>query len=149
MPAGEVRDADIVDLAGAHEHIKRREHLFGRRECIEAMELEQVDIIGAEPAERSINGCKQMLARRTKVVRSVAETESCLGRDQHLVAAAFDGLAKNAFGFAERIDVRTVEHRHAGIKADVHQSPRFGRIGTAPRSEAADDLARSRSNSLS
>jgi len=50
VPAGEVRDADIPDLAGAHQHIERRQHLFGRREGIEAVELEQVDVIGAEPA---------------------------------------------------------------------------------------------------
>src|SRR2546429_679039 len=79
-----------------------------------------------------------MLSRRPDVVGAVAEAERRLGRNQNLVAAALDGLAENALGLAERIDVRGIEHRHAGIEADIQKAARFGRVSGAPCREAAN-----------
>ena len=138
MPTGEVRDTDIADLAGAHELVEGGEHLFGRSEGVETVELEQVDVVGAEPAQRTVDGLEQMLPRGADVVGPITEAEGRLGRDQHLVAAALDGFPEHALGFAERIDIRGVEHRHAGFETDVQKAPRLGRVGRAPRGKAAD-----------
>ncbi|MHC2389353.1 hypothetical protein ACVIHB_004169 [Bradyrhizobium liaoningense] len=138
VPAREIRDADVADLAGTHEHVECCEQLFRRGEGVEAVQLEQVDVVGAEPAQRTVDGREQMLPRRADIVGTLAEAEGRLGRNQNLVAAALDRFAEHPLGFAERIDIRGVEHRHAGFEADVQKAPRFGRVSRAPSRKAAD-----------
>ena len=55
LPAGEVGDADIAQLAGAHEVVERRQHLLDRRAGVEGMQLQQVDVVGAEAAQRGLD----------------------------------------------------------------------------------------------
>src|SRR5258708_31577462 len=97
------------------------------------MQLKQVDVISAEPPQRGVDRGDHMIARRADVVGLVAEPERRLGGNEHLVAATLDRRAQNVFRFTLGIAVRGVEHGDAGIKADIQQSPRAGRVGVAPR----------------
>jgi hypothetical protein len=47
LPAGKIGDANIAQLAGTYERIERRQHLLDRREGVESVELEQIDVVGA------------------------------------------------------------------------------------------------------
>ena len=47
LPAGEIGDADITQIARTHERIQRRQHLLDRCEGVEGVELEQIDVVGA------------------------------------------------------------------------------------------------------
>ena len=49
VPAGEIRAADVADLAGAHQVVERAQRLLDRRQGVEAVQLKEVDVIGAEP----------------------------------------------------------------------------------------------------
>ena len=54
MPAGEVRDADVANLAGADQSIERRQHLFDRRHGVEAVQLEEIDVVGPQTLQRML-----------------------------------------------------------------------------------------------
>ena len=73
-----------------------------------------------------------MKARRADVVGPVAEAEGRLGRDENLVAAALDRLAEDVLGHAVGIDVGGIEHRDAGVEADIDHAARFGDVGRSP-----------------
>ena len=129
MPAGEIRAADVTDLAGAHELIERRQRLLDRRVVVLAVQLQEVDRLDAEPLERALDRLQKMLARRAVVVRAVAHRECRLGGNEQAVALALDRLAQDLFGEPGGIDVGGVEQAHAVIETDVDQSRRAGRVG--------------------
>jgi hypothetical protein len=95
LPAREVGDADIAKLAGADQVVEGRQHLLDRRAGIEGMQLQQIDIIGAEPAQRRVGRPDQARPRCAGVIRALTQGQRGLGRDQNLVAAALDGLAQH------------------------------------------------------
>ena len=98
MPAGEIGAAGVADFSGADEIIEAAQNFFLRCHGVKAMELEQVDIIGAKAFQRTIHGFRQMGARGAHIIGPVAEAEGCLGGNDHLVAAALDGSTQNFFG---------------------------------------------------
>ena len=55
VPAGEVRRADVANLAGAHEVIERAEHFLDRGQGVEPVQLEEIDVIGAEPPQALVD----------------------------------------------------------------------------------------------
>ena len=132
VPAGEVRAADVADLAGAHQIVERAERFLDRRQRVEAVQLVEVDVVGAEAAQARLDRAGQVVARGADVVRSRPAAEGALGRDEHLVAPALDRLAEDLLGQAVRVDVGRVEHRDAGLEADVDEPRRLGDVARAP-----------------
>ncbi len=53
VPAAEVGAADVADLALANELVERRQRLFHRRVVVLPVQLEEVDVVGAEPSRFS------------------------------------------------------------------------------------------------
>ena len=132
VPAREVRAADVADLAGPHQVVERAQHLLDRRHGVEAVELVEVDVVGAEPAQARLDRPDQVVARRADVVGAGAEAEGPLGGDDHLVAAALDRLAQDLLGHAVRVDVGRVEHGEPGLEADVDEPRGLGDVARAP-----------------
>ena len=60
VPAGEVRAADVANFAGAHEIVESDENFLDGRHRIEAVQLEEVDIVGAQAAQACFNSPQQM-----------------------------------------------------------------------------------------
>src|SRR4051794_38110170 len=108
MPAGKIRAADIADLAGADEVVERVQRFLNWGERIEAVELEEVDIVRSEALEGALDCGDQVEARRADVVRAGAQAKGGLGRDKHLVAPALDRGAQHLLGKALGIDVGAV-----------------------------------------
>src|SRR5262249_45009429 len=100
VPRGKVRAPDVTDLAPPDEIIERSHDLFDGRERIEAVKLVNVDEIGAEAAEAGVDSFDQVVARGAEVIGPGAHAKRSLGRDDHLVATALDGLAENFFSHA-------------------------------------------------
>src|SRR5690606_33793995 len=90
LPAGEVRDPDIAHFPGAHQGIEGGQHLLDRRTSVEGMELEQVDVIGAESTERGLAGLDQAGPGRASVMWAVTGGQAGLGGEEYLVPSAFD-----------------------------------------------------------
>jgi hypothetical protein len=135
VPAREVRGADIAELAAAHQLIECRQRLLDRGVVVLAVELEQIDVIGAESPQRGLDRDEQMLARGAVVVGAVAGREGRLGRDQDPIALAGDCLAEDLLREAIGVDIGGVEHRDATIEAQVDQPRRAFDVRGAPRPE--------------
>src|SRR3984885_6391952 len=132
MPAGEIRAADVADLAGANELIERRQRLLDRGVVILPVQLEKIDRLDAEALERTFDRHQKMLTRGAIVVRAVAHREGRLGGNEQAVTLALDRLAQDLFGEPGRIDVGSVEQAHAVIETYVDQSRRAGGVGWSP-----------------
>ncbi len=135
LPAGKIGNADIAQLARAHERVEGRQHLFDGRSGIEGVQLQQVDIVGSEPFQRLFHTADQARARRACGVRSFADRKRQLRRQNDVVAPALDRGAKNLFRSAVGIDVCRVEKIDARLQANVDEAARLGRIRTAPGAE--------------
>ena len=135
MPAGEVGAARVPNLPGAHQVVQRAHGLFDGRRCVEGMELEKVDVVGAKAAQAGFYSMNQVKARGADIIGARASAERCLGRDDHLVPAALDRLAQDLFSRAARVTVGRIEHAEIGLKADIHQPACLGDIRGAPRLE--------------
>ena len=92
-----IRRADVADLAGSNEVIEGAEDLLDRREGVEPVELEEIDVVGAQSPKAGVNGADEMKPRRTDVVRIPAMTKTRLRGDEHAIAPAGDGSAEDLF----------------------------------------------------
>ena len=135
MPAGEVGAADVADLAGPHEIVQRGEGLLDWGQGIEAVQLEEIDMIGLQPLKGGVARIDEMPAGGADIVRPRAGAERRLGRDQHAVAPSLDCLAQDLLGGAVGVDVGAVKHRQACIQADIDQAAGRRDIGVAPGTE--------------
>ena len=131
LPPGEVRGADVPDLARPHEAVERREHLLDRCTGVEGMQLEEVDVVGAEPPQCGVARREQTCPGGAGIVGTVPHRQGRLGREQHPVAAAPDRLTEDLLGRAVGVDIGGVEHRNPGVQADIHEPPRLAGIGVA------------------
>src|SRR4051812_32946581 len=102
VPAGEVRAADVAKLALAHQVRERIQRLLDRRGGVEAVQLEQVDVVRAEPLQGALYGADQMMARGTEVIRISAGAEGGLGREDDAVASPRNGAPEDLLGTAVR-----------------------------------------------
>ena len=96
------------------------------------MQMVDVYIIGAQPAQAGFERPAQMVARGADVIRPVAKAKCCLGGDQRPVALAVQSLAQHLLRVAIGVNVRRVEEVDAGLQANVNQPSRFLYIGRAP-----------------
>ena len=62
LPAGEVRQSGVVDLAGAHGVVEEAQGLVERRERVVGVHLVEVDALDAEAAQRRVERRGQVLA---------------------------------------------------------------------------------------
>jgi hypothetical protein len=89
-PAGEVRRADVDDLAVLDEHLHRLPDLIERRAPVHVMHLVQVDVIGLQASQRPLpSHARPMLRadRKVSLGQSLMEPYQ-LGGDHDLVPAA-------------------------------------------------------------
>lgn len=135
LPSSEVRDAEVAHLPLADELVEGREDLVDRCLRVERVQLQEIDVVGAEPPQRCLGCPDEPRARRAGVLRAVAHRQRCLRREQDLIASALHGRAEDLLRGAVRVDVGRVEQRDAGVEAEVDKIPCLARIGIAPRAE--------------
>ena len=83
---------------------------------VEAVDLVEVDPVGAEAAQAGFALLDDPAARVAELVRAVAHRAVHLGREHDLVAAAFERLADDLLGLAARVDVGGVDEVDAGVE---------------------------------
>ncbi len=131
----EARRSDSAHLAGSHKIIERQESLADLGVIVIAVDLVEVDVIGAKPAQTVLDLARDPATRSALHVRIVAERQSELRRQNDILAATFDGLPDNLFGFAERIDIRGIEKIDARIDGAADDADRVFVVGVAHRAE--------------
>ena len=63
VPSGKVRARDVTDLPALYEIIQRIENFFDGSERVEAVQVIDVDVIGAQPLQARLTGRDQVIAR--------------------------------------------------------------------------------------
>src|SRR3984893_17953402 len=109
MPTGKVGYADVADLARANERVEGREHFFGRRHCVETVQLEKVDVVRTQPLQGSLDRLNQMIAGGADIVMFNACSERALrGDNLSVTRSVLNGRAQDGFCGATGIDIRAV-----------------------------------------
>src|SRR5665647_419826 len=131
LPGGEIGDSDVEDLAHAHEIAERLERLLDGRARVDAMDLVEVDVVGAEAAQAGIDGLHDVLTPEPHVVDvagagrgRVAHRAAELGGDHDGLAGDACGLERppqDLLGLATRVHVGGVEEVDAGVERGAHQ----------------------------
>ena len=80
------RDADVERLPLPHGGVERAHRLLERRLGVEAVRVEDVDVVEAHPREALVEACEQVLARSPLAVRAGPHVVAGLRRDDDLVA---------------------------------------------------------------
>ncbi len=96
------------------------------------MQLKEVDVIGAQPAQRRLDRTGQVITGRTDIVRPFAGLEGRLRGDEHGIAPAFDGLAEDFLRQTVRVDIGGIEQVEPSLKADVNEAGRFCDVHASP-----------------
>ena len=131
VPRRMIRAADVADLPLADEIVERAQRLLDRDELIGLVAHVDVEVVGAQPAQAPLAALDDVLARQADVVDALADAHEHLGHDDELLALAFERLAENLLGAAERIHVGGVDHRDARLAADVEHPRRLGHAEVA------------------
>jgi hypothetical protein len=120
LPRGEVAEAHVAGLAGAHHVVEGAQRLLQRRDGIHAVDLVQVDVIGAQAAQAPVDAVHDVLARQAHVVGAGAGAAAHLGGEHELAAVEAhrrDGLAYQALALALVVDVGRIQEVHAAPPA--------------------------------
>ena len=93
LPAGEVGHPDVADLAAVHGVVERRQGLLERGVGVVAVHLPQVDVVGAEAAQRRVQGAQQVAAGAVAAAAGAGAAARPWWRCTHLVAGRPGGRA--------------------------------------------------------
>ena len=89
-------DPDVARLAAAHGRVERAHRLLERRVGVEAVRVEDVDVVEAHPAQALLEAREQVLARAPLAVGAGPHVVAGLGRDHELVAERRKSSAMDA-----------------------------------------------------
>ena len=95
--------ADVADLARLDDVVQCFERFLNRRVIVPAMDLVEVDVIGAESLQAGVDLSHDRLARQAGAIRAGAHPAIDLGGDHDLLAAGkiLDCPAEDFFAAAE------------------------------------------------
>jgi hypothetical protein len=127
-PAAEVGDAEIAQLAGLDQVGNGAHGLFQRRIEHGAVEIEQIDVIGAEATQRVFDRLDHPFARLAAEVGALVVRIGELGGQHPVIAIGLDALPHDFLGGAIAIDIGGVDEVDALLARLVDDAEGF-RIG--------------------
>ena len=124
------RDAGVQRLARAHGVVQRHHRLGDRRLGVEAVGVEDVDVVQAHPGQRLVERGEHVLARTAALaVGTGPHVPAGLGRDDHLVAVRREVLLEERAEVDLRLAVRRtvvvgqVEVGHPAVERPAQHRP--------------------------
>lgn len=128
--------AEVADLALGDEIANRAGHVLDGYRGVDSVLVEQVDVIGAEPAQAVFRDRANMFGAAVGALdRAALNIEAELGGDHHLVPAAFERPAQQLLICERAIDFRGVEKGDSKFDRPVDRGDRLriieGTVGLA------------------
>ena len=136
LPAGEVGQPPVADLAGPDELLQRPQGLLQRRQRVVRVNLIQVNRLEPQPMQRGIQRAGQVARRQPGAVRRVIHRHTALGGQHHglgdIGRAACEPAADDLLRPPAAVHVRRVHHRATGLDEAVELlvRPALVRLGT-------------------
>ena len=128
--------ADVADLALVDEVAERRQRLLDVGARVGAVDLVEVDPVGAQPPQRVLDRADDPAARVALPVGVLAHRVVELrGEDDVVAPAAGERLADDLLGLALPVDVGGVDEVDPGVQRRVDDPDRLVVVGVAPRAE--------------
>src|SRR5258705_12849742 len=90
---------DVSHLPFADELVERAERLLERRQVVRGVVLVEIDVVGAQPLQRSPHCLADVIARTARL-RAVAHVTAELRRKHDAVAASLEHLAEERLAAA-------------------------------------------------
>src|SRR3984893_5723274 len=115
--------ADITSLPGLDDVVQCLKRLLDRAAIVPAVDLIEIDVIGAEASKAVIDLAHDRHARQAAAVRPLPHPPVDLGRDDDLVAAGqiLDRPAEDLLAAAEGMPVRRVEEIDAALESPLDE----------------------------
>src|SRR4051812_14372559 len=136
LARGEGGRADVADLALAHEVGEGAERLVDVGVLFGAVDLVEVDPVGAEPPQAVLDLLDDPAARVPELVRVVAHRAVHLCCEHDVVAPApGQRLADDLLGLAARVHVGGVDEVDPGVERGVDDADRLVVVLVAPTAE--------------
>ena len=133
---GDRRGAEGADLARVDEVGERAERLVDVGARIEAVDLVEVDPVGAQPAQRALDRLGDPAPRRAAAVGVFAHGQADFRGEHDVVAPpAGERLADDLLRLARGVEVGGVDEVDAGVERAVDDPDRVVVIGVAERAE--------------
>ena len=108
--------AEVLDLALRDQFLDRAGNILDRHVGIDAVLVQQVDLLDAEPLQRSFRGSSDALRLAVRAGHlAVDDVESELGGDHHPIAERPQRLADDFFIGVRTVDFRGVEEGDAAF----------------------------------
>ena len=114
---------------------QRAERLVDVGVVVGAVDLVQVDVVGAEATQAVLDLGHDPAARAAVRVRVLAHRGEELRREDDVVAAAVERLADDLLRLARRVHVGGVDEVDPGVEAAVDDPRALVVVGLAPRAE--------------
>ena len=145
LPGGELRAADVANLAGADEIVESAQRLLERRHLVPHVQLVEVDVVRSQPPQRALDSPQDVAARGARaVVPPVARphVRPELRREDDVVPAPLEDPAEDLLGAALlAVAVGCVDEVDARVERSVDDRPRTLQVDPVPERDRpeADD----------
>ncbi len=97
------------------------------------MQLEQVDVVGAQTLERALHREAQVSGREVQTQVGFVEVGADFGREDNLIAHVLERLAEQRFGVSVPVHVRRVEEGAAELECVTDRAGGLRVVGRAVR----------------
>jgi hypothetical protein len=120
----------VADLPGLDETLDGAGDVLDRHLRVDAVLVEQIDGVGAEPAQRAIDGVADVVgvAGQPGLAALVVEREAELGGDDDLVAHGGEGFADKLLVDERAVDLGGVEEGDAAVDRGAQQVDHLGAV---------------------
>jgi len=136
-PAAEIRQAEVADLPLPHQ-VAQRAHRLVQVFLVEvAVQVEDVDVVGAEPAQAVLGFPHDPLARIVRLVGLAAHCIAQLGGQHPVVALACQQPPDHQFGCALGVDIGGIDEVDAVVPRRGDDAAGFGLVGLIAKHHGA------------
>src|SRR5207237_2814025 len=125
---------EVTDLSLPDEIGHRAHHLLDRHLLGDAVLVEEVDVVGLEPARGGFHHLADVLRAAIEANDlPIVEPEAELGGDDHLIALALESASEKLLVVPDAVGLGGVEERHPQLDGALDGSERFRIVAGAVR----------------
>jgi hypothetical protein len=133
LPAGEVRQSVVADLACSNETVQGAEGFVKRRPRVVGVHLIEVHRVNTEPGQRCVEGAGEMPGGEPVAVRGRGHREPALGGQHHALGEVLRSVGEpgpdDLLGNSGRVDVGGVHQRATRLEEPVQLGKRALLVG--------------------